>query len=318
MKRNTVGRFDNRKPLAFQTAKKVITGILLGIELIFCFTFVLTVWGIHYDTIPFIVCQNLFCLISIHSLIRCSQNKPFVMLNQFALKAFVYILLNYVMIFSIDIRQVAWGHSSDTLFQELLLSSFLFYILFFVSTWLGVRFLYRHIRKRDRNNLSQFYGAFYVNIDDLNQYWIAAAEEYCRLHQKKVTELSDSEKSQIDFDATLPMSYMVTWLLSRIPDTPIIDGQSFDNLKKHKLIPQYLLNHLGEILVVNPNAVPNDLRAFSQSYYNSENGYMKDYRKAVDNLYCDEFSWDTYEKLAKILNTRWSEFEVNQLSEKTE
>ncbi len=307
MKKHQKGRFDYWKVSCFKTAKIVAISVFLGLESLFWLLFSMVV--ITFDGLPsmFVFAMGLFTLmmISVYSLVSAVKNKPFVIANQIMVKLIAILFTLSGMMFASYFER--YGNDSGFIDAGIAfgITGGILLLIWAVSYFYGISLRIQNIRTENKRQ----YEVFYVDIEELNLHWNAAAKEYCQLYGKDFKKLTKAEKKQIDDCAALPMSYMVTWLLFHTPSEYITDSEGFAQLKNRTLLPtQFVLNNVDCCLITEVWAVPYRLYDFLQGYCYDENGYIADYRSVVQNTYCDSFSWDTYAKLEEILNTKLSAF----------
>lgn len=160
--------------------------------------------------------------------------------------------------------------------------------------------------------------------DKAKWYWDEAADEYCRLHEKSIEDLTDEEQALIYEYAGGHIAYMLAWLIRQgfMSEKFMVSTKKsdIDNILNERISPvEFLRDNMDYIL--DAGSVSDNIVDFLNKYYKNSNGYslvsrrtgksynyMYDYKKTVEKfsvVYCNAFSWEKYHELEQLINRRY-------------
>ena len=159
--------------------------------------------------------------------------------------------------------------------------------------------------------------------------WDDAAAEYARISGKSMDHIRYYDNELVYAYASMPIIYYLTWLIDRNYMSPQfyaaqgLDGGAYiDGIKNRQVSPlEFFCRKMDYVLA--REDIAEELRTFTDYYvegygvhrYGNESElFMFDYYEAVRNsagtYYCVELSWNTYDRLAAILDKKWKNWQT--------
>lgn len=148
----------------------------------------------------------------------------------------------------------------------------------------------------------------------------SATEEYCKINNKTIYELTDDERAKIYDYASGEMVYFLAWLVKNDFLSEQINEENLADIKSEKISPIEILYYTHYAII--EDILSEEIVPFVNSYYNSapdsehsfdySGRYIDHYREAIQNdenlFYCLDFSWDTYHILEKKIDESYRRF----------
>lgn len=153
----------------------------------------------------------------------------------------------------------------------------------------------------------------------------SAAEEYCRHFSKTKDDFTDEDIEKVYSYASMPTAYFLMWLIDNNCMSKEFLAQIHDaelsKLKRREITPvSFFMGSMDCTLIredISPSVIDfidsyfyDGCEDFSKCYSHYSWKYMFDYYSCVSGgegyYYCNEFSWDKYEKIKAKIDERYS------------
>ena len=273
------------------------------------------------------VCALTMLGITIRSFIRLSKNRENPVLIGFLFKFPLMIFTLGLCWFALDIPEAGW--------IAMILSIPLGALIIFMPRIMEKNKIQAQ-RKRPVSAAAQF------TKDKAEWAWEAAASEYLRTQvsaadaRNMAKEFTDKENEKIFAYAGTPIAYFLGWLVKRdlISEEfrETCGALNIRDLKAEEITPVEFLAAYMDYVLARDDIAP-EARRFVDLYYRDDtNGitfshrskrYFFDYYKAVcstyetPRYYCVDFTWESFHRLAEILDLRYRAFNREDFDEET-
>lgn len=271
------------------------------------------------------VCALIMLGITIRSFIRLSKNRENPVLIGFLFKFPLMIFTLGICWFALDIPEAGW--------LAMILSIPLGALIIFMPRIMEKNKIQAQ-RKRPVSTAAQF------TKDKAEWAWEAAASEYLRTQvsaaeaRNMAKEFTDKENEKIFAYAGTPIAYFLGWLVKR--DLVSEEFRStcgalnIRDLKAEEITPVEFLAAYMDYVFARDDIAPEAWRFVDLYYRDDTNGitfshrskrYFFDYYKAVcstyetPRYYCVDFTWESFHRLAEILDLRYSAFMSDDFDE---
>lgn len=197
------------------------------------------------------------------------------------------------------------------------LLAFIFLILFImwfksiagmISGYLRIKFPNNYINQKSNEKLD-------FDLYKSEWSWEDAAKEYLKLKGKEKIEDLTVEENEIIYEyASMPMVYFAMWLiennlLSNCAYEDMFSHEYFDEIKNRKITPVDFIRNVDYCFV--SDLISSSVLPFVDEYFYRE--YIEvDYPKCIKNdnnfIYCVDYSWEIYDKIAIVINTAYNKY----------
>lgn len=142
--------------------------------------------------------------------------------------------------------------------------------------------------------------------------------EYCRIHNKKIEELSHEDRDKIDDYTENWILYFIAWLVKH--HFFVFNDEEMAQKYETEIIseactPSLLFDDVDNCL--SSDNIPPELNDFMHLYFELEppiDSYLRDYLSVIHRFgsydYCVEFSWDIYHEIEKLIDAAYKEHTI--------
>lgn len=143
----------------------------------------------------------------------------------------------------------------------------------------------------------------YFQKDKAEYSYDVAADEYCRLHDIDKANMSEEDHYKIYEYAGMYITYFLYWLIINdyisVSFKEMMGEEQIKAVRQRNISPVEIFRNMDNTLSM--QEIDNSLRYFMTSYYSKR--YFADYYLEIyneqHNVYCLDFSYDIYDKIAK-------------------